>query len=289
MRTVGEILREGRDQWQGLDGASGEAFGSREVSLLLAHQLGWTEAQVLSRDDVAVEPAVERRYFQHLARRLAGEPFAYLVGEREFFGRRFRVDGRALIPRPETEHLVEACLGLDLPPRALVVDVGTGSGCIALTLALERPSWRVVALDRSPAAAVVAETNRRRMGATALVGAGDLTGALRPEAIDLVVSNPPYVPPTDRRKLSRDILDHEPHEALFAAENGLAVYRRLFTELGALRSGSALALEVGDGQAEAVTRLGTRLGFSFEAPIRDFSGVDRVVIGRRAAAVAAPG
>ena len=132
---------------------------AREAGLLLAHALGVSEAQVLARHDEDVPAAAADRFLALLERRLAGEPFAYLTGEREFYGRGFRVDRRVLIPRPETEHLVEAALALPLPPGPRILDLGTGSGCLAVTLAAELPAATVVATDLSLAALAVARAN----------------------------------------------------------------------------------------------------------------------------------
>ena len=169
---------------------------ARESVLLLARILGRGEASVLARGEESVPDAVVERYRDLLERRVSGEPFAYLFGEREFFGRPFAVDSRVLIPRPETEHLVEAVLALDLPDQPRLLDIGTGSGCIAVTLALELPRARVVATDLSLGALSVAAQNVRRHGVEDRVSLlrCDLCSALEISTFDAVASNPPYFP-----------------------------------------------------------------------------------------------
>ena len=177
------------------------AFASpREAHLLLGHVLGLGEASLLARDDAAVSEDDSARFTALIERRLAGEPVAYLVGSKEFFGRPFAIDRRVLVPRPETEHLVEAALALagSLPPRPRILDIGTGSGCIAVTLALELPASRVAATDRSPAALAVAQRNANALGAHVEFVAADWASTLRAECFDLVVSNPPYLDPPGR-------------------------------------------------------------------------------------------
>src|ERR1700674_5912187 len=204
----------------------------REAALLLGAVLGLSEAQVMARDDQPVPPAAAARFEALLARRLGGEPVAYLLGEREFYRRSFAVDERVLIPRPETEHLVEAALTLALPPAPRILDVGTGSGCLAVTLALELTGARVVAADLSPAALAVAAGNARRHGVAGRVAAAasDLIAAFDLSRFDLVVSNPPYVDPGDAPALSPEVCNFEPHLALFSPDSGDAVLARLIRE-----------------------------------------------------------
>lgn len=285
MTTVGELVREGRDQ---LRAVRVEPPG-RESSRLLGHLLGLGESQVLSRDADAVPPEVEREFRALLARRKAGEPMAYLTGAREFYGRSFRVDPRVLIPRPETEHLVELALASVDAERARVLDVGTGSGCLAVTLAAERPRWSVLATDLSVAALAVARDNARRHGVSARVrlAAADLTSGLTLEALDgldLVVGNLPYVEEQVVPHLSVDVRDYEPRLALAGGGiDGLGTYRRLFDELAALRDGAVVALEFGLGQEDAVTSAAVAGGrFEVTRRGRDLSGIERnVVLTRR--------
>ncbi len=251
----------------------------REAWLLMGHVLGLGEAQVIARGDRSLTPAEAARFESLLARRLAGEPVAYLVGEREFYGRPFHVDRRVLIPRPESEHLIETALALPLPRSPRILDVGTGSGCLAVTLALELPAACVVATDRSPAALAVAAGNARRHGVRARVAlaAADLFAGLEPGGFDLVVSNPPYVDPGERGELSPEILDFEPGTALFPPGPGAQVAVNLIEGAARLRPGAALLVEIGRGQLAAARLAAARFGLTVAAVVDDYSGVPRVV------------
>ncbi len=249
----------------------------REAALLLGEVLRLSEAQLYARaDDDVPEPAA-LSYGQLIRRRADRIPVAYLLGRREFHGRTFAVDPRVLIPRPETEHLVEAVLNCT-EDGARVLDVGTGSGCIAVTVALERPASRVVATDLSPGALAVAAANCRRHGVedrVRLVRA-DLLSALRPGAFDVVVSNPPYIDIGEWPSLMPEVRDHEPPEALFAGD-GLDFYRRLLAAGGILQAGQRLLLEIGKGQLEAVRDLAERGGLDVEWVVADLAGIPRVL------------
>ncbi len=255
----------------------------REALLLLARVLGRSEAQLLARPEAAVTPAEAARFRDLVERRAAGEPVAYLVGEREFYGRPFTVDRRVLIPRPESEHLVEAALALELPPAPRILDLGTGSGCLAVTLACELPAARLVATDLTPGALAVAARNARRHGAGSRVRlvAADLATALDAGGFDLVVSNPPYIGADERPVLSPEITGHEPAAALFAPGGGLAVIARLLDELAPLSPATPLLFEIGAGQQPAVERLAAGSPFRLERVVADYAGIPRVVVGRR--------
>jgi release factor glutamine methyltransferase len=276
--ALGGLLRSARAQ------LAATAFASpREAALLLGRVLGLSEAQILARDDQAVPAAAVARFGALLSRRLRGEPVAYLLGEREFYGRLFAVDGRVLIPRPETEHVVEAVLGLALPRSARVLDVATGSGCIAVTLALERPGWRVAGSDLSPAALAVAAANARRLGAAQRVrlAAGDLTAALDLAALDLVVSNPPYVDVAEAAGLPREVCNFEPHLALFSPGRGDSTLARLLGQCGSLRQGAFVVVEIGFGQLDKACRHAAAAGLELAEVRRDYAGVPRVLVLRR--------
>jgi len=254
----------------------------REAALLLRTLLGMSDAALLAHDREAVPADLAARFAERIERRAAGVPAAYLLGEREFFGRAFEVDERVLVPRPETEQLVEIALALPLPARATVLDVGCGSGCLAVTLAAERPGWFLVASDLSPAALAVARRNAARHGVAGRVAlvAADLLAGLRPRSLDLVVANPPYVAAEER--FAAEVGRHEPHAALFAGEQGLAVSRRLLRELLALGPGSWLACEHGAGQRRALVAFAEHLGgWRLHAAGDDLAGHDRDLVWQR--------
>lgn len=278
--TIGDLLRQGR---RALAAATGFEPSPREANLLLKHVLGLDEASLLARRDEAVAAGAAARFRQLLDRRLRGEPVAYLLGEREFYGRPFSVDPRVLIPRPETEHLVEAALALELPASPRLLDLGTGSGAIAVTLALEIPGARVVATDLSLPALQVLRSNVHRHGATGRVAAvlGDLGAAFRLDRFDLVVSNPPYVDPRSA-DLSPEVRDFEPHLALFAPGSGRGVLERLLDEARALRPGIHLLVEIGYDQATWL-RSAVAEGWHLELVeiVRDYGDIPRTAVLRR--------
>jgi release factor glutamine methyltransferase len=257
-------------------------FGAptREVSLLLGRVLGLSEAQILAHGEREVPDEAAERFRSLLERRLTGEPTAYLFGEREFYGRSFQVDPRVLIPRPETEHLIETALAKPLPEQPWILDVGTGSGILAVTLALEIPGARVVATDLSPGALAVASVNARRLGVrerVCPVGA-DLAQGLDLARFDLVVSNPPYIDPGDAPTLSPEVYNFEPHVALFGPGTGDSLYARLFSETEGLRPGVRLLVEIGQGQLDAVRRHAEESGLHVSGVRLDYAGISRVVI-----------
>ena len=214
---------------------------------------------------------------------------SYIMGEREFWGRPFIVTPDVLVPRWETELLVEAALSFrkDTPgasPR--LADIGTGSGCVAVTLALEWPTADLWATDVSAEALAVARRNAERHGATARVGLGLgelLAGHMGP--FDLIVSNPPYVPETDRGSLPPEVVDHEPPEALFAGPDGLDVIKRVLDAAPpALAHEGRLLVEIGFGQADAVKHLVSRTaGLAFVDILPDLQGIPRVLVATRPA------
>ncbi len=254
-----------------------------DAELLVAQALGCDRVKLymdLDRPWLDPELATVREL---LKRRRAFEPVAYIRGEREFYGRPFVVDRRVLIPRPDTETLVERALALlpvDQPTR--VLDLCTGSGAIGLTLAAERPLTQVDLTDLSTDALEVARDNAQRLGVGERVRCcqGDLWAAVNgAEPYALITCNPPYVSESQRGQLARDILDHEPHLALFADEAGLAQYRRLASGVAAhLAPGGTLLLEVGADQAEAVmAMLRGQAVLTAVTSWPDLAGIARVV------------
>jgi release factor glutamine methyltransferase len=254
----------------------------REATLLLARALNVPEAAVLARPESLVDDAEERRFEVLLQRRLAGEPVAYLFGEREFFGRSFAVDRRVLVPRPETEHLVEAALArLRRPgsgaPRH-VIDVGTGSGCIAITLALELPGACVVGTDVSIGALAVAAANRKRHGAVVHLAAARALDCVASGAGHLIVANLPYLDPARSGDLAMDVLRWEPPEALFGGNRGLERFDELFASAARLEARTDVLVEIGADQAEAVTALAEQYHLRRVETVRDYAGHDRVLV-----------
>lgn len=283
MTTIRQLLAEARPR------LAATPFGAppREALLLLGHVLGLSEAQTLARGDLEVPSRAESRFRSLLERRLTGEPAAYLMGEREFYGRVFAVDSRVLIPRPETEHVVEeaiaaiTAIAATLPARPRILDVGTGSGCLAVTLALEIPGSCVVATDLSPGALAVAAKNARRLGARVSLVGTDLTAGLDLGCFDLVVSNPPYIDLTETPLLSPEVCNFEPALALFAPGSGDSVLALLFAQCALLRPGVSLVVEIGYGQLDAARRHAEASDLEVVRVRADYAGIPRVVVLRR--------
>jgi release factor glutamine methyltransferase len=242
-------------------------------------------------------------YGRYLRERMEGKPTQYITGVQEFYGREFRVTPAVLIPRPETEHVietalananaVEAALAREVvlarahatPTKAIdslrILDIGTGSGAIAITLALKSKA-RVFATDISRAALSIATGNARKLQANVAFAACDLGSAFADASIDIVVSNPPYVPRRDRAALQREVRDHEPELALFAGDDGLSVYRRLIPEAWRLLApGGWLIMELGHDSLAPVREMLT--GWSEIEVVNDLAGIPRVVVAQKAA------
>ena len=259
----------------------------RSAIVLARFALGWTSADWVARSRDTAGDDFWSRFDRLVERRATHEPVAYITGEKEFYGRPFRVTRDVLIPRPETELVVDLALALpDAPAR--IVDVGTGSGCLAVTLALECPSSLVRATDVSTTALVVARDNATRLGVLdridvrhgAVFAGSDREDADR--SLDLIVANPPYIDPADRPSLPRDVSDHEPAVALFAEEGGLAVIRAIVARApAALSAGGWLLMEIGQGQAPAVrTLVDQTSGLTFIEIRQDLRGIPRVLVAR---------
>jgi len=249
----------------------------REASWLLARAWGVEEITLRLHPEREVPAQVEDRYRDWLGRRTAGEPAHHLTGECDFFGREFMVSPAVLVPRPETELVIQVALDLPLSPTARVLDVGTGSGCIAVSLAVERPKWRISAVDRSSAALEVARANARRHGIEIDFHRGDLTEAVAPPW-NLVVANLPYIPTEDLGGLPMEV-HHDPASALDGGHDGLDLVRRLIDDLPRLlRPCGDAILELGDDQADRVAELAVAAGLSVARRIKDPGGCDRVVI-----------
>lgn len=253
---------------------------------LLLHLLGRGKAYLVAHDEEALSSEDAARYAALIDRRLAGEPIQYIVGEQEFFGLPFQVNPAVLIPRPETEGLVERVLELAAEfERPRIVDVGTGSGAIAVTLAKHLPQAALTAVDLSPRALAVARANAERNQVAERIRfvEGDLLAPVEAASAEIVVSNPPYVPTNDRAALAVEVRAFEPTLALFAGADGLDVYRRLIPEARTrLVPGGWLGLEIGYGQAEAIGALLRAAGFESIGCTADLQGIPRVAVGRRA-------
>jgi release factor glutamine methyltransferase len=257
-----------------------------ESEILLCELLGMNRVQLLLDAQRPLARAELTRYRALIERRRGGEPIAYILGRKEFYGREFQVDSRVLIPRPDTEILVDVALRRtqlrSLFVRAL--DIGTGSGAIALTLARERPTWQVTATDISADALAVAQQNGMALGAVWGVRflESDLFAKLPAnERFELIVSNPPYIEADEMPELMKDVRDFEPHLALAGGRDGLDYYRRI-TEAAPhfLTTGGVLAVEIGSTQGQAVSELFTRAGFTDLELTKDYGGRDRVVSGK---------
>ena len=251
-----------------------------EVQCLLQAVLQVNRAYLLTYPERILNEADHARYSALFDRRLQGEPIAYLLGEREFFGLTFKVTPATLIPRPDTELLVELALQ-HIPQRGTVLDMGAGSGAIALSIAHQRPDAVVVAVDASTAALRVAAENAQRLGISNVhFMHSDWFAALAGERFDLIVSNPPYIEANDAHLGWGDVR-FEPLSALASGADGLDDIRRICADARAhLHSGGWLMLEQGYDQAERVRRLLQQSGFSDVSSACDLAGIERVTVGR---------
>ncbi|MGA3223402.1 MAG: peptide chain release factor N(5)-glutamine methyltransferase [Acidobacteriaceae bacterium] len=249
----------------------------RDAELLLAHLLGWDQAALLTHPERVLSPAEADQFESMLRRRLASEPVQYITGVQEFFGLPFEVSPAVLIPRPETEHLVEAVLerfGRESSPR--IVDVGTGSGAIAVALAHALPRSQVTAVDLSSAALEVARRNAERHGVLERVTLlqSDLLAVLESADFEVVLSNPPYI--AEGEVLEPQVLNYEPRSALYAGPTGLEIYERLIPQARrVLKPQGWLMLEIGYGQSTALSRLLS--DWNEVSFLNDLQGIPRVV------------
>lgn len=259
-----------------------------EAQILLAHVLKCSKVDLLVRYDQQPADAERTRFRELIQRRVAGWPVAYLVGTRDFYLLSFEVTPAVLVPRPETETLVLEALGYLKPLAApAVLDLGTGSGCIAISIAHQKKDARVTAVDVSPDALAVAARNAIRHGVAERIEflKGDLFAPLEPgSAFDLIVSNPPYIAPDEFPSLAPDVRDHEPRVALEGGSDGLAFYRRIAAGVGPyLKPGGRLLMEIGYTQDESVRAiLGQEQGLEVGPTIKDMCGHSRVVVAKKA-------
>jgi release factor glutamine methyltransferase len=276
-RTVAAAIAEASGTLVRAGVPAAEAPGDAEV--LARHVLDWDlTAFALHRND-GVPSDFDRTFGALVARRARREPVSQIVGHREFWGLDFEVTRDVLTPRPETELVVEAALAVSSrDARALIVDVGTGSGCLAVALATERPAATVVATDVSPQALAVARTNAARHHVDDRIRfvQEDLLPAI--DRVDLIVSNPPYVAVTDAAALPPEVREYEPAVALFAGTDGLSVYRRLCaTARTVIAPSGRLIVELGYNQAAEVAAIGRDLGWEAETVRRDLQGIERAM------------
>lgn len=254
-----------------------------DAELLLLYVLGKDRAWLLAHLNEELTEEKATCYSELLERRYKGEPLQYIIGETEFYGLPFRVTPDVLIPRPETEHLVEKVI--ELGPcfeQPHIVDVGTGSGAIAVALAHKLSYAQITAIDLSASALPVAEENAKRNGVAIRFLLGDLLTPVAEERFEIVVSNPPYVPATDRATLAVEVRDYEPAMALFAGDDGLEVYRRLIpAAYDALTPGGFVILEIGYDQSPAIDDLLAHSGFAQIEFVPDLQGIPRVACAQR--------
>jgi len=269
--------------------AGGLEHAPLDAELLLRHVLGWDRASILARGDDPLSPAAEERFVQLVAERARRRPLQHLTGIQAFWRHEFAVGPAVLIPRPETEVLVETSLELLRGTKApRIVDVGTGSGCVALSLAAERPDAVVIATDLSVPALAVARENASRLGLAGRVHflGGDLLDAFRVgpavSRFDLVVSNPPYVEEAEWHDLEPEVRDHDPRSALVPDEGVAALYGRLLNGAArVLRGGGAVVVEIGTGQSAGVLAQAAAAGFVALRSVPDLQQIPRVIVATR--------
>ncbi|HLH41519.1 MAG TPA: peptide chain release factor N(5)-glutamine methyltransferase [Bryobacteraceae bacterium] len=245
------------------------------AEVLLAHAIGRDRSWLYTHYDEDLRQLWWIHYGRYLHERLRGKPTQYITGRQEFYGREFRVTPDVLIPRPETEQVVEAALERAEDART-ILDIGTGSGAIAVTLALERNAG-VVATDISEKALAIAAQNAHKLGAAVRFVVCDLGSALRSNTFDLIVSNPPYVPEANFADIQREVRDFEPKVALFGGFDGLDVYRRLIPDARRLlRPGGFLIMEIGWSEAEPICAMLN--SWAHVESRADLAGIPRVIV-----------
>jgi len=257
-----------------------------DARTLLQHALCKNRAWLLAHINEALEDQTLTKFKSYIKRRKQHEPIQYITGEQEFYGIPIRVTQAVLIPRPETEHLVEAALEIiaTLPAGARLLDIGTGSGAIVIPIALSSPATRITAVDISPAALEVAQANLAAHNLTHRVRLlqSDLFSAIPDAQFEIILSNPPYIAESDRESLAVQVRDYEPHQALFAGVEGLNIYRKLIpASAAALTAGGFLLLEIGAGQSDAIKSLLEQSNLTNIHFVRDLQQIPRVVIAQK--------
>lgn len=281
--SVHERIAEGRRILR--QAGFGDDHASLDADVLARHILGWDRAGLLARHREPPPPHFAERFRDLIARRALREPVALIVGRREFWGLDFAVTRATLVPRPESELIVEEALRWIAPdaPGVRVLDIGTGTGCLAVSIASERPAAFVVATDISLGALLVARTNAIAHGVerqVRLVQTDLATGLAT--AADVIVCNPPYVPESAAAGLAPDVVRYEPGTALFGGADGLLVVRRLLAEAAVhLAPGGVLVVEFGYGQDDSVRDLAVAAGWRVERMLHDIQGIPRTIALRR--------
>lgn len=279
---ITQAIDEGASQLR----TSGVEHERRTAGVLLAHVLGVDRTHLLIRSDEKVSESHYDNYLRLIERRAAGEPLQYITGHQEFYGLDFCVTPAVLIPRPETEFIVERIIELidDAMHSPLVVDVGTGAGCIAVAIAVNVPRARVIATDASEGALEVARMNAARHGVAQRVEffQGDLLEPLRANhlenSVDLLASNPPYVNEGTPELIQREVRDWEPREALFGGVDGLDFYRRLLVDSPEyVKPGGSVVFEIGFGQLDAVCKMIDGSEWKLVDVTRDLQGIPRTI------------
>lgn len=286
--SMNNSIREAVQQASRLFAKKGIDAPRLNAEVLAQQVLGWSKAKLFAEDGQPFPEDLRDRFESWVQRRLTGEPLQYIVGVQEFYGRDFQVTPAVLIPRPETELLVEQVLKRRnwwQGRKPIAADIGTGSGAIAVTLALEWPQAAVVTVDISPEALRVAQENAERLGARIRLLQGDLLHPVMEAGmrLDVLVSNPPYIPSADIDRLMVEVREYEPRLALDGGTDGLDPYRRIAELLPQIMSGkppAMVAFEVGVGQAAEVASLIRRHWQGSETDIvQDLQGIDRIVMG----------
>nr|WP_290668093.1 peptide chain release factor N(5)-glutamine methyltransferase [Ardenticatena sp.] len=277
MKTVREALQWGTERLR-----TASTTPRLDAEVLLADVMGVSRAGLIARLHATLTREAFKAFQGRIARREQGEPVAYILGRKAFYGRDFLVDARVLIPRPETELLVERALArLAKMPTPRIADIGTGSGCIAVTLAAERPDATVIAIDVSEGALAVARANAERHGVAGRVTfrRGSLLEPLD-TPVHLIAANLPYVGTNEMDVLAPSVATYEPHVALFAGPDGLALIRELLAQVSPtlLLPGGAVLLEIGYAQGEVVAQMARQRWPQAQVVVhRDLAGLDRVV------------
>ncbi|HET8774441.1 MAG TPA: peptide chain release factor N(5)-glutamine methyltransferase [Thermoanaerobaculia bacterium] len=268
LRRLDELRAHRRDD------ALRRGINPRDVDLLLSDLLDRSLAYLYAHGELEVDSA---QLDARLARRYAGEPLQYIRGHAEFYSRDFLVDARALIPRPETELLVETAIER-APAHGRVIDIGTGTGCIAISIERERSDLQVLSVDRSLDALALAAANKARLESNVTLAASDVLASVR-GTFDIIVSNPPYVPLGEYRQLAVEVRIHEPRMALTPGPAGTEIIERILDEAHArLEPRGCLILEVGYGQEEAIRTLAAAKRYVVEEFLPDLAGIPRVVV-----------